>query len=159
MNWLPIKGFENHYSASDAGFIRNDRTGKILKPMMQGEKRKQYQVVALCVNGQQTRRKVHQIILETFDRPGTPNEVGRHRDDDTSNNAITNLCWGSRGDNNLDMVRLGNHPVQVLTNEQAAEIRTRRLGGERGAQLAREFGVSPQTICDIANGRRKGMEA
>ena len=40
-----------------------------------------------------------------------------------------------------------------LTREQASEIRNRRLAGERGVDLAKEFGVSQSIVCAISKGR------
>ena len=40
----------------------------------------------------------------------------------------------------------------VLTEAQAAEIKRRRAAGERGKDLAAEFGVSAQTVCQIHRG-------
>ena len=40
-----------------------------------------------------------------------------------------------------------------LTAEEVMEIRTRRANGERGVDLAREFGMSPDTISDIVRRR------
>jgi hypothetical protein len=40
-----------------------------------------------------------------------------------------------------------------LTYEQAVEIRNRRIAGEQGKALAKEFGISQQVVCDIYKGR------
>jgi len=40
-----------------------------------------------------------------------------------------------------------------LTFDQALAIRTRRAQGELGKDLAEEFGVSQQTVCDVFKGR------
>lgn len=39
-----------------------------------------------------------------------------------------------------------------LTAEKADEIRRRRIAGESGASLGREFGVTRQMVCDIYRG-------
>lgn len=63
----------------------------------------------------------------------------------------THLFGGTRADNNLDKARKGRgRSRSKLTYEQAMEIKRRRLAGERGADLAREFGISEPTVCDIA---------
>lgn len=46
------------------------------------------------------------------------------------------------------------HPIAKLTNEQAIEIRKRRIAGEKGTDLAKEFQVSQSTICDILKNRK-----
>jgi 3,4-dihydroxy-2-butanone 4-phosphate synthase len=42
---------------------------------------------------------------------------------------------------------------QRVTPKQAAEIKRRRTAGESGIALAREYGISPQLVCDILKGR------
>ena len=41
----------------------------------------------------------------------------------------------------------------ILTEDQVVEIRSRRLSGEKGRYLAKEFNVSEQLVCDIKQGR------
>lgn len=41
----------------------------------------------------------------------------------------------------------------ILTESEVKEIRRRRKHGERGNDLAQQYGVSKQTICDINKGR------
>lgn len=45
------------------------------------------------------------------------------------------------------------NPKGKLSKEQVAEIRRRRANGERGVNLAEEFGVTPTAICSIYKGR------
>ena len=74
------------------------------------------------------------------------------------------LFLGTAADNNADMTNKGRarrafkehprgeqHPSALLTQQQADEIRT---SSERGVDLARRYGVSQQTVCDIRAGRR-----
>lgn len=71
------------------------------------------------------------------------------------------LFLGTHTDNMQDMLRKGRgnkpagerHHAAVLSEEQVREIRRRRLGGERGVDLAREFGVTPTAVWCIAKGR------
>jgi transposase len=44
----------------------------------------------------------------------------------------------------------------TLTEAQVREIRRRRAAGETGALLAREFGISPQSVCDLVKCRKRG---
>jgi len=46
-----------------------------------------------------------------------------------------------------------NHGNAQLTNNQVIDIRRRVASGERQVDLAKEFGVKKNTICDIINGR------
>jgi len=93
--------------------------------------------------------KVHILVLEAFVGPRPDGLVGCHKDDNTTNNAVENLYWGSESQNTHDRCRKNNK----LTAAQAAEIRARRATGESGRALAKEFGVSEQMICDVYKNR------
>lgn len=153
--WKPVVGFEGHYEVSSAGNVRSRARGKVLSPMWCGQKRKQYACVALCVGGAQKVRRVHHLVLEAFVGPKPPGAVGCHRDDDTKNNALTNLYWGTWETNARDRVANNKHAGQVLAVDQVREIRRRRAAGERGVDLAREFGVSQQVVWSVYK-RRTG---
>lgn len=94
-------------------------------------------------------------MAETFIGPRPPAGVVRHLDGDPQNDDPGNLRWGTTRENCEDTVRHGrstrgakNKQVR-LTNEQVRDIRRRRANGERGKELASEYGVTEATICDI----------
>ncbi len=121
--------------------------------MQCGRAGKTYATVRLCFNGACKDRKVHQLVAEAFIGP---KELGvvRHKNDDRTNNALSNLEYGTVKQNTHDAVHNGRHKQLVLTPQQAQQILTRRTSGETGKALAAEFGVTMQTICDIFKGRR-----
>lgn len=142
------------YEVSNHGRVYSYTSGKFLSPMRVGRKRKQYLEVELRNGVDAIRVKVHHLVLETFvGPPPYPDMVARHLDDDTTNNRLDNLVWGSRSENANDSVDNRTHNAVVIDRGTAAEIRRRRIGGERGAALAREYGISEQTVCDIYKGR------
>lgn len=156
--WKPVLGYETTYEVSDLGEVRSLRTGRTLRPVWTGARRKQYPTVVLCANGAQRQRKVHTLVLEAFVGPRPEGSVACHRDDDVSNNAVGNLYWGSWSDNARDRVRNGNHAGAKLSLEQAADIRRRRKAGESGKTLAEEFGVSQQVVWNVYSGRTGNYE-
>lgn len=48
--------------------------------------------------------------------------------------------------------KLGHNPTRKVTPDLRAEIRTRVIAGERRADLAREYGLSPATLTRTARG-------
>lgn len=154
--WKDVPGYEGLYRVSDAGVVFSIRLGAALKPMMTGNKRKQYCTVALCKGGAQRHFKVHLLVLVLFVGPRPPNSLGCHADDNPLNNAKSNLYWGSFRSNARDMVRNGNHAGQKLSHAQVVEIYRRRNAGERGSDLAKEFGVSQQVVWNVANKKTGG---
>lgn len=67
------------------------------------------------------------------------------------------LEWKTRSENHADKVLHGTHncgernPFAKVTTADAAHIRAMR-GKVSGRQLARQFGISPATVCNIQKG-------
>lgn len=159
--WLDIPGYEGRYQVSDLGRVRsvdhrvpicNGATrlmrGRVLKPA--GSKRDPHLFVVLGHGAPGS--PVHQLVARAFLGPCPPGCEVRHLDGDPLNNRTDNLAYGSRTENILDVFRIGR-AWRKLTAEQALEIRRRRDSGERGVDLAREFGVSQSIICAIKKRR------
>lgn len=117
--WLPVVGFENSYEVSDLGRIQtltrtvggcNDsrRTlrGMVLKPVT---RKNGYQSVSLWRERKQLVQYVHVLVLTAFDGPPEPGQECRHGDDVRHHNHLTNLCWGTRSENQVDRVERGHH--------------------------------------------------
>lgn len=60
--WKKIEGYEK-YSVSDSGDVRNDKTGKILKP---NKNKVGYYKVNLWVNGREHQIDVHRLVAQAF---------------------------------------------------------------------------------------------
>lgn len=149
--WLPIVGFPP-YEVSDHGRVRNTERGNVLTPMWTGQKRKQYATVRFSTRPL-VDRKVHILVLEAFVSWRPPGALATHSDDDTRNNRLDNLMWKSSSENAIEGMRERRRKGQVMSSDQALEIKRRREAGERGIDLAAEFGTTSQTVCDIFKGR------
>ena len=76
------------------------------------------------------------------------------------------LFEGSQQENIADCVRKGRknsprgerHYASKLKDSQVAEIRRRAREGERGVDLAREFGIAKQTVSNFRHGRSRRQE-
>ena len=88
-----INGYPN-YSVSTEGKVRNDRTGKILKPQMDSNGYHN-----IYIDGKP--RRVHKLVAEAF----IPNPKGlkeiNHKDGNKENNRMDNLEWSTRSLNML----------------------------------------------------------
>ena len=79
------------YSGSSLGRVRNDRTGRILKP---GLDTSGYKYVILNFNGQKKNIKVHRLVLRCFNQVENFNELTvNHKDGNRLNNRLDNLEW------------------------------------------------------------------
>lgn len=169
--WLPVPvpGFEELYEVSDLGRVRSlDRTvacrgdgqrripGRILK--LQISNRGGYPAIMLWHNGKYVRRHVHTLVLTAFVGPRPPGQEARHGPAGPLAASLTNLCWGTPSENQMDKVRdgtsnRGERQWQAkLTWPAVAEIRRRVTAGELIMHIAREFGVSPRNIRNIMAG-------
>lgn len=98
--WLPVPhaGFADKYEVSSTGNIRNCLTGKILSPNWT---QKGYRQVFLFPGGGPSKVfRVHRLVLETFVGPPPPGCEADHIDRDRSNNALSNLRWVTKSENN-----------------------------------------------------------
>ena len=159
--WRDIPGYEGKYQASNLGRVRSlDRRvgichgatrlmrGRILKPA--GSKRNPHLYVVLGHGAPGS--PVHQLVARTFLGPCPTGQEVRHLDGDPLNNRADNLAYGTRTENILDVYRVGG-AWRKLTVDQVLEIRNRLQNGERGIDLAREYGVGQSCISAVKTGR------
>jgi hypothetical protein len=112
-------------------------------------------------DGRYVRRYGSYFVLLAFVGPQPAGLEACHNNGDCTDDAADNLRWGTPTANKADMLthgtRLqGEHGTAAkLTDVQADEIISRRRSGERGVDLATEFGVSAAAISFIYTGKRK----
>lgn len=123
--WLPVVGWEGLYEVSDMGRVRSlDRTvptsggryrrapGCILKP----QKRSGYQVVMLRRIPDRKTYYIHDLVLSAFVGPKPERQCVRHGVKGRLVNELTNLCYGTRSENNYDCSRRDRtHPQSHKT--------------------------------------------
>jgi hypothetical protein len=115
--WLPVVGWEGDYSVSDHGRVRSEpvvvirtngrpytRTGRILQPTAH---KSGHLRVTLKRVGQMEIIEVHRLVLAAFVGPKPDGMESLHWDDVPSNNRLSNLRYGTRSENKLDLVRNG----------------------------------------------------
>lgn len=107
----PIPDWSGYAATPDGEIwsIESDWRGYGERPLKHVLTRDFYRSVRLTVgNGTRKRIMVHRLIAETFlgPRPSPQHEV-RHLDGDRSNNAASNLAWGTRKENADDRARHG----------------------------------------------------
>ena len=89
-----IPGYEGLYEVSNLGRVR--RNGKILKPWKNNWG---YLLVSLCKNGIVRNARIHRLVALAFiPNPQNLPQVN-HKDEDKTNNAVSNLEWCTAGYN------------------------------------------------------------
>lgn len=85
--WRPVRGYVGLYLVSDIGRVKNQRTGRILKPDKSGK----YLRVTLSKNGEKNRESVHRLVYESFCGEIPEGMEVDHIDGNKLNNKVENL--------------------------------------------------------------------
>lgn len=159
--WKSIPGYEGRYQASTEGRVRSEdqilpigrgktrcKRGRILKP---GRYCKSGHVSVVLGRGS-AGKPVHQLVALTFLGPAPDGCEVLHADGDPANNRLSNLRYGTRTENILDVYRQGKR-WRKLSADDAHAIRDELAKGATGASLAKKYGVSRSCISSIKLGR------
>ena len=163
--WRDIKGYEGLYQVSTLGNVRSRHSGewRLLKLWL--DSRNHYYMVTLCKKGKHNKFTVHSLVAKTF----LPNEnnlpVVDHKDANRHNNNVNNLEWVTYGENISRSWRNGHRDGNnagikngraKLTKEEINYIRGNYKSWDKkygAVPLSKKFGVSPQTIINVALGK------
>lgn len=168
--WRSVQGFEGQYEVSDMGRVRrcarqltrsNGHTYRVAeKVLAQVYLPNGYKLVGLKVARKTNRtRLVHRLVAAAFvSNPEDLPEVN-HRDLNKENNCASNLEWCTGTGNMEHAAKRGRFHGRTNPNarfklqpEQVDDILRRLETGEKGVDLAKEFGVSPSLIYMIRSG-------
>lgn len=160
--WKDIPGYEGRYQVSDLGRVRSlDRRvnigngftrmmrGRILRPAASKNNPHLYVILGHGTAGS----PVHQLVARAFHGPRPEGQEVRHLDGDPQNNRADNLAYGTRTENLLDIYRVGGTRPGGLNASQALNIFQRLQKGEKGVDLAMEYGVSESCVSAIKKRR------
>jgi hypothetical protein len=159
--WKDIDGWPYH-QVSNKGRVRVLPGGKVRKRTV-----KEVEIRTLTLDPRymvicqgKYMHYVHHLVLKAFAGPCPPGLECRHLNGDKSDNRWPeNLEWGTAEENSKDRARHGSQifgercSYAKLTESQVSDIRSRRWFWGIDGCLAKEFGVSRQTINDIRCGR------
>ena len=153
--WCPIKGYEGLYEVSDQGRVRSLKFGKerILKT---GITPQGYLFVSICKNGEQKKCKVHRIVAQAFiPNPDNLPEVN-HKDEDKTNNSVSNLEWCDRKYN----INYGTHNQRMAEKKSKSVLQYTKSGEfvkewKSGIDVQRNLGYLQNYISSCCTGRYK----
>lgn len=100
--WKPIKNYENYYSISNLGNVKNNKTGKILCGDINNAG---YRRITLY-NPVRKRYFIHRLVAYHFCDGYSSELVVNHVDGNKLNNYYKNLEWVTRSENDLHAYRL-----------------------------------------------------
>ncbi|MDQ1111180.1 hypothetical protein QE418_000628 [Microbacterium testaceum] len=111
--WHPVVGYEGAYEVSSRGRVRGlprlDARGRSIRGRVLRPTGRPYLSVSLCQGGRPRTVQVHRLVLEAFVGLCPPGMEALHIDDVPTNNAASNLRWGTHAENVHDTVRSGRH--------------------------------------------------
>jgi hypothetical protein len=112
--WKKIEGYEGLYEISNYGRVKSlERITKwgvaniLTKDTILEPKASPYCRVGLCKDNIQKLKSVHRLVAIAFIPNPNNYPVVMHLDDDPQNNHVSNLQWGTRAMNSLDMANKG----------------------------------------------------
>ena len=162
--WRTVAGYYGAYEISSDGLVRRVAgsrgcsADRLIKSRVGNAG---YRTVRLCFNGKLKSLSVHRLLLEAFvGPPPSPAHQCNHKDGNKLNNTLTNLEWVTPKENIQHMLSMGlrnepageNHALAKVTDKDVMEIRRRYALGHRHGDLAKEFGLAPGHVMDIARG-------
>lgn len=144
LRFKTVDGFEDYVIYED-GTIRNIVTNNNLKPRLQ----KGYLRVTMCIEGKRHYKFIHQMLANAFIDNPYGHKVVRHLNDNRTDNRLSNLAWGSIGDNNQDKYDNGFlNPCRKLSCDEARKI---FLSSHPHDYIASKYKVSRTVISNIKN--------
>ena len=161
-HWKEIAGYEGLYEVSDLGRVKSLKYGKekILKPL---KHTCGYLQVNLFKDGHGKAIYVHRIVAEAFIQNPNNLETVNHKDEDKTNNAVSNLEWMSKRDNDNYGTR-NKRVSEANTNNQKRSKQVQMFDKYTGELLTtfpstreaeRITGISNPHICECCKGKLK----
>lgn len=121
-----------------------------LQPHPRGHSRRGRRYQGMNVG--QRQRYHHELVLDAWHGPRPEGMQARHLDGDPTNNAPTNLVWGTAKQNAADRVTQGTQAAgsrsrqAKLTEEMVRAARARIGAGARVSAIAAQLGVQTSTL-------------
>jgi len=112
--WRVVPGYPDYEVSSEGRVVSRRRgTTRLLKGCLSAGG---YRSVWLCNDEGRKQVGIHRVVLLAFVGPCPPEMEGRHLDDDSKNNLLRNLAYGTHGDNMKDQVANGVHAEAAKTH-------------------------------------------
>ena len=89
--WKDIKGYEGLYQVSNLGRVKSERKNRLLKPRLQ--KNGYLRVNLYDKNSKRSTKSVHRLVAKAFISNPNNLEFVNHKDENKTNNVVSNLEW------------------------------------------------------------------
>ena len=161
-HWKAIDGYEGLYQVSNLGRVKSLKCGKekILKP---GKNTGGYLHVDLYKDGHEKTVKIHRLVAEAFIPNPNNLDTINHKDEDKTNNTVSNLEWMSQKDN-INYGTRNKRLSEANINHPSLSKQVQMFDKKTGELLAtfpsireaeRVTGINKGHISQCCNGKRK----
>ena len=157
--WAPVAGWEDHYSVSSLGRVRQEQARRGTRPrrlMTPQLNTVGYLSVQLRDGGRRAQYLVHRLVMAAFVGDVPDGQQVNHMNGQKTDNRRVNLEYVTRSKNVRHAFRIGlqahgeRRAGAKLTLAQVNEIRASRSTPR--VELARRYGVAPTTIGAVLGG-------
>ena len=142
------------YSVSTFGRVRNDISGRILKPSYTHDG---YLMVRLSINGKMPAKtcRVHRLVAEAFIPNPDNKPTVNHKDGCKPNVGVDNLEWATHSEQITHAYRTGLHsrkcPTIKITDAELEDVIRHIKSGMSNEAISSITFVPHYTICQIRN--------
>ena len=158
MIWKNIKGYEGLYQVSDEGEVRslNYRGNGEIQVLRSANNNYGYPTVVLVKNGKHKTHTVHRLVASAFLSNPENLPYINHKDENRTNNTVSNLEWCTPTYNNTYGSR-----IEKFIKSKSKPIRQFTLDGEvvkdweSATQIAKITGYNQGNIISVCNEKRK----
>lgn len=160
--WRDIAGFVGQYQVSDLGRIKSLPSKTRSKESIIYtfiDKHTGYSRVNLRKGGESVTKNIHRLVLTAFRGECPPGMEGCHENGIRSDCRLNNLRWDTPKANQADKKVHGTsndgfrNPQAKMTEAMILEIRLLLAAGKKSVDIAKKFGVHPNTIYNIKSKR------
>jgi hypothetical protein len=159
--WRPVPGFEDYCEVSNLGRFRRFSSRQkpfegpeTVKPVKNGVG---YMLVRLGRYSKAKRVGVHQLVMMAFVGPCPEGHEVHHKDEDKTNNRLSNLCYLTFSEHKRLTWASGQRKPGKCSLKDADVRVIRRLRGQvQAREIAEWYRVSPETVFRIWERLRYG---